>query len=158
MSNGEVDEQPAPAGLPEPTPSGEPEGEDASSPFDHPAFLPVILTAFALWFGFDGWFNPNTESILFNRYGFGFLAGAAAYFALDEVARRSYLLPALWLGYAVWLGALAWLGGPGDWYYDGTYPPLFNRYGSLACLGVAGLLALWKRWRRRHGATASADR
>jgi len=151
MSNREVDEQSAPP--------GEPDGEDTSSPFDHPAFLPVIVGAFALWFGYDGWFNTETESVLFNRYGFGFLAGAAAYFALDEFARRPYLLPALWLGYAVWLGALAMLGAPGDWYYDGgPYTQFFNRYGSLSCLGIATLLALGQRWRRRGAATASAAR
>lgn len=146
MSNRQIDEQSAPQGLPD----GEPEDADTSSPFDHPAVLPVIVTAFALWFGFDGWFNPKTESILFNRYGFGFLAGAAAYFTLDELTRRPYLLPGLWLGYAVWLGALAWLGGPGDWYYDAPYTQLFNRYGSLSCLGIAAFLALAKTWRRRH--------
>jgi hypothetical protein len=41
----------------EPAPDTEEEEEEegpASTPFDHPAFLPVLLGAFALWFGYDG--------------------------------------------------------------------------------------------------------
>jgi hypothetical protein len=28
-------------------------------PFDHPYFLPGLLFAIALWFGYDGWFNEE---------------------------------------------------------------------------------------------------
>ncbi len=45
----------------------ETEDEDASSPFDHPAFLPVLLLGFTVWFGYDGWFNPTIEAVTFNR-------------------------------------------------------------------------------------------
>ncbi len=55
----------------------EPEGrstatESASAkrsmgPFDHPWFLPGLLYAFAVWFGYDGWLNPNIKSVTFNR-------------------------------------------------------------------------------------------
>jgi len=155
MPNHQSDEQPVPQESSQGSTSGSSESEDTSSPFDHPAFLPVIVTAFALWFGFDGWFNQKTESVLFNRYGFGFLAGAAAYFTLDELTRRPYLLPALWLGYAAWLGAFAWLGGPGDWYYDEAHTQLFNRYGSLVCLGIGACLALAETWRRRRSPVAA---
>ncbi|MDH3520932.1 MAG: hypothetical protein OEM49_10800 [Myxococcales bacterium] len=136
------------------------EAEDAerSSPFDHPAFLPVIVGAFALWFGFDGWFNADIESIRFNRYGFGFLLGAAIYFTLDEYARLPYLLSALWLGYAVWLGAFAMFGAPGDWFYDEPQARLFNRYASLGFLLLAVLAALRELWRRRRiSATSPPD-
>ena len=44
------------------------EDDEVSSPFDHPFFLPVLLFAFALWFGYDGWFSEefareSTESL-----------------------------------------------------------------------------------------------
>jgi hypothetical protein len=39
--------------------------DDAGSPFDHPAFLPVLLWGLALWFGYDGWFNENIEAVWF---------------------------------------------------------------------------------------------
>ena len=52
------------------------------TPFDHPLFLPAILGGLALWFGYDGWFNPDIKAVSFNRYGFGVL-----------------LLGALWFGY-----------------------------------------------------------
>jgi hypothetical protein len=129
------------------------EEEDASSPFDHPAFLPVILIAVALWFGFDGWFNPETESIRFNRYGFGFLAGAAVYFSLDEYARVPYLLPLLCLGYAVWLGALALLGPPGAWYNDDSTAQMFNRHAAMGFLALAAVTALRETVRRRRADT-----
>ena len=35
--------------------------ERAASPFDHPAFLPVLVWAMALWFGYDGWFNERSS-------------------------------------------------------------------------------------------------
>ena len=36
-------------------------------PFDHPWFLPGLLYAFAIWFGYDGWLNENIKSVTFNR-------------------------------------------------------------------------------------------
>ena len=105
-------------GLPSGEPEPQEEEENASSPFDHPAFLPVILVAVALWFGFDGWFNEEIESVRFNRYGFGFLLGAALYFTLDEVTRFPYLTALLFLGYALWLGAFLFgsaAGGTTRW-------------------------------------------
>jgi hypothetical protein len=125
--------------------------EEASSPFDHPAFLPVILFAVALWFGFDGWFNEDTESIRFNRYGFGFLLGASIYFTLDSYARRPYLLTLLFAAYAVWLGALALLGSPDAWYNDVASAQLFNRYAGLGFLALAVVAALRDTWRIRRG-------
>jgi hypothetical protein len=67
------------------------EGEDdAGSPFDHPAFLPVLLWGLALWFGYDGWFNENIEAVSFNRYGFVVLCVLGAWFTFQAVrdARR----------------------------------------------------------------------
>jgi len=138
-------------GLPSGEPEPQEEEENASSPFDHPAFLPVILVAVALWFGFDGWFNPEIESVRFNRYGFGFLVGAALYFTLDEVTRFPYLTALLFLGYALWLGALSLLGSPDAWYNDEPSVQLFNRYAGIGFLALAGLSALRETWRRRRG-------
>ena len=59
--------------------------EEASSPFDHPAFLPVLIWGLAIWFGFDGWFNPKIEAVMFNRYGFGVLVALGIYFTIQSV-------------------------------------------------------------------------
>jgi hypothetical protein len=131
------------------------EEHDASSPFDHPAFLPVILVAVALWFGYDGWFNEEIESVRFNRYGFGFLLGAALYFTLDEVKRLPYLKALLFLGYALWLGALSVLGSSDAWYNDEPSVRAFNRYAGIGFLALAGLSALRETWRRRRRASAT---
>ena len=60
--------------------------DDVASPFDHPAFLPVLLWALVLWFGYDGWLNPefqeggeSHEHVDFNRYGFAVLITVAIY-------------------------------------------------------------------------------
>jgi len=41
-----------------------------TTPFDKPFFMPVLLFALALWFGYDGWFNEEMEWIKFNRFVF----------------------------------------------------------------------------------------
>jgi len=126
--------------------SDEAEDEEVASPFDHPAFLPVILLAMALWFGWDGWFSETIESVNFNRYGFFFLAGAALYFAAADYTRLRFLLPALFLGYAAWLGGFHLFGAPDAWWKAGPGEPLspasFNRYGAIACLALAALALL----------------
>lgn len=60
--------------------SEEIEEEGPRNPFDNPYFLPVALFAFALWFGYDGWFNPAIESVMFNRVGFPIVLALAVYF------------------------------------------------------------------------------
>ena len=59
--------------------------DEASSPFDHPAFLPVLIWGLAIWFGFDGWFNPKIEAVMFNRYGFGVLVALGIYFTIQSI-------------------------------------------------------------------------
>ena len=59
--------------------------DEASSPFDHPAFLPVLIWGLAIWFGFDGWFNPKIEAVMFNRYGFGVLVLLGIYFTIQSI-------------------------------------------------------------------------
>jgi hypothetical protein len=116
--------------------------EAASSPFDHPAFLPVLVWAMALWFGYDGWFNPEIESVRFNRYGFGFLVAAGIYFTLTELTRLRFLMPAVLVGVAAWLAGLDWLGASDAWYKNVDSARLFNRYGALAALACAAVGAL----------------
>ena len=62
--------------------------EEASSPFDHPAFLPVLLWGLAVWFGYDGWINKDPdmlEHVAFNRYGFGILVVLGVYFTIQSI-------------------------------------------------------------------------
>jgi hypothetical protein len=62
--------------------------DDASSPFDHPAFLPVLLWGLAVWFGYDGWINQDPdmlEHVAFNRWGFGILVVLGLYFTVQSV-------------------------------------------------------------------------
>jgi hypothetical protein len=58
------------------------EEEQAPTPFDHPLFLPVLLSSLTLWFGYDGWLNTDPdmlEHVTFNRVGFGLLLVGAIY-------------------------------------------------------------------------------
>ena len=41
------------------------------TPFDHPLSFPILVGALGLWFGYDGWFNPKTKSVMFNQVMFG---------------------------------------------------------------------------------------
>ncbi len=53
------------------------------TPFDHPLFLPVLLVAGAIWFGYDGWINQDPDMLEhrdFNRYGFAVLAVLTGWF------------------------------------------------------------------------------
>ncbi len=62
--------------------------EDTPSPFDHPAFLPVLLWALALWFGYDGFINQDPdmlEHVAFNRWGFGILVVGAVYYTVQAI-------------------------------------------------------------------------
>lgn len=62
--------------------------EIASTPFDNPFFLPVILIGFAVWFTYDGWFNPDMEWIKFNRVGALVTAVLGAYYTWRAVQER----------------------------------------------------------------------
>ena len=62
--------------------SGSPEEDDApaSTPFDSPWFLPVLLWPLSAWFGYDGWLTSDPEMLehsTFNRVGFVVLILAA---------------------------------------------------------------------------------
>ena len=78
--------------MSEPDPSKQQSGdsdpeERASTPFDHPFFLPALLIAFTLWFGYDGWLNADFDPqwISFNRWGFAVLLPLAVYFTIQAV-------------------------------------------------------------------------
>src|SRR5208337_1577142 len=72
---------PGPAMHSDPEPTGNPkaDSERAPTPFDNPWLLPILLVGFALWFFYDGWFNPNIKAVMFNRIGAPLLALAAAW-------------------------------------------------------------------------------
>ena len=64
------------------------EDDEAASPFDHLAFLPVLLWGLALWFGYDGWINQDPdmlEHVAFNRWGFGILVVLGIYFTVQSL-------------------------------------------------------------------------
>jgi hypothetical protein len=69
-------------------PDREDEEAAASTPFDNPFFLPVLLWVFAAWFLYDGWFNPDMEWIRFNRWGFAVAALLAVYYTVRGVRER----------------------------------------------------------------------
>jgi hypothetical protein len=133
------------------------EEERPKTPFDHPAFLPVLLIGFMVWFGYDGWFNPDMEWIKFNRYGFGFLVGGSIYATLQALRGDLPLLgTSLLTGYALWLGWLGWLGAEGSWYNDTPAAELFNRWACGASALLAALGAVRHRLRAGSRARGSA--
>jgi hypothetical protein len=64
------------------------EDEVAPTPFDNPFFLPVILIGFAIWFIYDGWFNPDMEWIRFNRTGAVITSLLGAWYTWRAVQER----------------------------------------------------------------------
>ncbi len=73
----------------EPRRPGDDEREEpVRTPFDNPFFLPVLLWIFAVYFGYDGWFNPEMEWIKFNRYGFAVLLVMAIHFTVKAIREK----------------------------------------------------------------------
>jgi hypothetical protein len=72
------------------------EDEQPRNPFDNPWFLPLMLGAFALWCGYDGFisdkFLDRPGTLWFNRIAFGVLGGLATWLGLR--ARREVQAPA----------------------------------------------------------------
>jgi hypothetical protein len=65
------------------TPKGPTEPGPPPTPFDHPLFLPILLVAGVVWFGYDGWISSDpdmAEHQTFNRYGFGLLLVLSGWF------------------------------------------------------------------------------
>jgi hypothetical protein len=86
MSDRDLDEKGREGGSPDPAESE----ERASTPFDHPYFLPALLIAFTVWFGYDGWLNKDFDPqwIGFNRWGFFILLPLSAWFTIQAVRER----------------------------------------------------------------------
>jgi len=68
------------------------DGEDrpASTPFDNPFFLPVLLWAFAGWFAFDILTNAQAyqDNPKFNEYGLLITGILALYFTWSAVKEK----------------------------------------------------------------------
>ena len=68
----------------------EEESGPASTPFDNPFFLPAVLWALALWFGWD--IVTDAEAYqkypMFNLGGFGLLSVLAAYFTRSAIIEK----------------------------------------------------------------------
>ena len=60
-------------------------GAPVATPFEKPFFMPVVLFALALWFGYDGWFNEEMEWIKFNRVTFCVLIILVIYTTYQDV-------------------------------------------------------------------------
>lgn len=62
------------------------EDEQPRNPFDNPWFLPLMLGAFALWCGYDGFiskkFCDRPGTLWFNRIAFGVLGLLATWLGL----------------------------------------------------------------------------
>ena len=56
-----------------------------TTPFEKPFFMPILLFVLAIWFGYDGWFNEEIESIMFNRVVFGLLVVLTIYTTWQDV-------------------------------------------------------------------------
>lgn len=79
--------EPKPAPAPA-APGGEKKGPEARrsmGPFDHPWFLPVLLYGFTIWFGYDGWFNPDIKAVTFNRVLAPIWLAGAVYYTVQNL-------------------------------------------------------------------------
>jgi hypothetical protein len=66
------------------------EDRQASTPFDNPFFLPVLLWAFAGWFAFDIVTNAQAyqDNPKFNEYGLLIMGVLALYFTWSAVKEK----------------------------------------------------------------------
>ena len=65
--------------------------EAASTPFDNPFFLPVLLVVLTIWFGYDGFFNDDPEMQKywwFNQPGAAIFAVGALWTGWKALRRR----------------------------------------------------------------------
>ena len=66
------------------------EDRPASTPFDNPFFLPVLLWAFAAWFGYDIVTNAEAyqNNPKFNEYGLMITSALALYFTWSAIKEK----------------------------------------------------------------------
>ena len=131
------------------------EGEDEGpqpTPFDHPAFLPVLLWGFTAYFAWDivtdapaykEW--PN-----FNRYGLGLGIALSSYATSQAIRPRPQAPAAFWAALALCLGFMGSIGR--GWYSEAPAALAFNRYGFAA----TAVLALFFFLRARRAARLRA--
>ena len=76
----------------EPLDPGDDEREQpVRTPFDNPFFLPVLLWIFAVWFGYDAFFNVDEHehmTLWFNRIGFPIVLILAVYFTIKGLREK----------------------------------------------------------------------
>jgi hypothetical protein len=78
----------------EPSQSGDEEREQpVRTPFDNAFFLPVLLWIFAVWFGYDAFFNVDEHmqepfTLWFNRIGFPIMLLLAVYFTVKGLREK----------------------------------------------------------------------
>jgi hypothetical protein len=78
----------------EPRRSGEDEQDEAvRTPFDNPFFLPILLWIFAVWFGYDAFFNVDEHmqepfTLWFNRIGFPIVLLLAVYLTIKGLREK----------------------------------------------------------------------
>ena len=116
------------------------EGEDEGpqpTPFDHPAFLPVLLWGFTAWFGWDVFTGAEAYQKYpnFNRYGLGFLTAVAVYSTSQAIRPRPLAPAAFWGALALFLGLMGSIGR--DWHGETPPPQAFNLYGFAATAALA---------------------
>ncbi len=68
----------------------EDEDRPASTPFDNPFFLPVLLWAFAAWFGYDIVTDAQAyqDNPKFNEYGLMASSALALYFTWSAIKEK----------------------------------------------------------------------
>jgi hypothetical protein len=76
-----------------PPPDDDGREEPVRTPFDNPFFLPVLLWIFAVWFGYDAFFNVDEHmqepvTLWFNRIGFPVVLLLAVYFTIKGLREK----------------------------------------------------------------------
>ena len=74
-------------------PGDEDREQPVRTPFDNPFFLPVLLWIFAVWFGYDAFFNVDEHmqdpfTLWFNRIGFPIMLLLAVYFTIKGLREK----------------------------------------------------------------------
>ncbi len=140
----------APPAAPKPSRPREDEGPQPT-PFDHPAFLPVLLWGFTAYFAWDIFTDAPAyrEWPNFNRYGL-LLGIAVSLYATSQAMRPRPFAPAVfWGALALLFGFMGFVGG--GWYSETPVALAFNRWSCAAGALLALFFGLRARRRQRAG-------